>query len=49
MECLNVLLDDDEDEDDDDDDDDNNNNNNKPDIKIRDNERGTCVLIDVAI
>ena len=23
--------------------------NNKPDIKIRDNEKGTCVLIDVAI
>jgi len=42
-----------------DDDDDNNNNqqlqtdrtirNNKPDIIIRDNEEGTCVLIDVAI
>ena len=23
--------------------------NNKPDIKIRDNEKGTCMLIDVAI
>jgi len=39
-----------------DDDDDNNNNNNdrtipnnKPDIIIRDNEKGTCMLIDVAI
>ena len=27
----------------------NNNNNNKPDIIIRDNEAGTCMLIDVAI
>ena len=27
----------------------NNNNNNKPDIIIRDNEKGTCMLIDVAI
>jgi hypothetical protein len=27
----------------------NNNNNNKPDIKIRDNEKGTCMLIGVAI
>jgi len=34
---------------DDDDDDDNNNNSNKPDIIIRDNEKGTCMLIDVAI
>jgi len=25
------------------------NNNNKPDIIIRDNENGTCMLIDVAI
>jgi hypothetical protein len=43
----------------DDDNDDNNNNNNnnnnrnipntKPDIVIRDNEKGTCMLIDVAI
>jgi hypothetical protein len=28
---------------------DNNNNNNKPDIIIRDNNRETCMLIDVAI
>jgi hypothetical protein len=27
----------------------NNNNNNKPDIIIRDNKRGTCMSIDVAI
>ena len=27
----------------------NNNNNNKPDIIIRDNEKRTCILIDVAI
>ena len=27
----------------------NNNSNNKPDIIIRDNEKGTCMLIDVAI
>jgi len=27
----------------------NNNNNNKPDIIIRDNGKGTCMLIDVAI
>jgi hypothetical protein len=27
----------------------NNNNNNKPDIVIRDYEKGTCMLIDVAI
>jgi hypothetical protein len=27
----------------------NNNNNNKPDIIIRDNKKGTCMLIDVAI
>ena len=27
----------------------NNNNNNKPDIIIRGNEKGTCMLIDVAI
>ena len=26
-----------------------NNNNNKPDIIIRDNEKGTCMLIDIAI
>jgi hypothetical protein len=26
-----------------------NNNNNKPDIIIRDNEKGTCILIDVTI
>jgi len=35
--------------DDDDDDNNNNNNNDKPDIIIRDNEKGTCMLIDVAI
>jgi len=35
--------------DDNDDDNNNNNNNNKPDIIIRDNEKGTCMLIDVAI
>jgi len=33
----------------DDDDDDNNNNNNKPHIIIRDNEEGTCMLINVTI
>jgi hypothetical protein len=27
----------------------NNNNNNKPDIIIRDNKKGTCMLIDVSI
>ena len=27
----------------------NNNNNNKPDIIIRDNEKRTCMLIDVAV
>jgi hypothetical protein len=27
----------------------NNNNNNKPHIVIRDNEKGTCMLIDVAV
>jgi hypothetical protein len=26
-----------------------NNNNNKPDIVIRDNEKGTCMLINVAV
>jgi len=31
------------------DDNNNNNNNNKPDIIIGDNEKGTCMLIDVAI
>jgi hypothetical protein len=41
-----VLLDDDDDEDDEDEDDDDN-NNNKPDTIIRDNEKGTCMLIDV--
>jgi hypothetical protein len=41
--------DDDNDEDDDDDDNNNNNNNNKPDIIIRDNEKWTCVLIDVSV
>ena len=30
-------------------DDDDNNNNNKPNIIIRDNEKGTCMLMDVAI
>jgi len=40
--------DDDNDDDDDDDDDDNNNNNNNNNI-IRDNEKGTCMLIDAAI
>jgi hypothetical protein len=36
-------------DDDDDDDNNNNNNNNMPDIVIRDNEKRTCMLIDVAI
>ena len=41
---------DDDDYDNNDDDDNNNNNpNNKPDIIIRDKEKGTCMLIDVAI
>jgi len=45
-----VLLDDEDDEDEDgDEDNNNNNNNNKSDIIIRDNEKGTCMLIDVAI
>jgi len=36
-------------DDDDSDDSDDYDNNNKPDIIIRDNEKGTCMLIDVAI
>jgi hypothetical protein len=49
---INTLQKGAKDEDDDNDDDDNNNNNihnYKPDIQIRDNERGTCMLRDVAI
>ena len=49
--CVRVRVS--QDDDDDDDGDNNNNNkiipNNKPDIIIRDNEKETCILIDVAI
>ena len=47
--CTNIRNNDDDDDDDDDDDKLTTIPNNKPDIIIRDNEKGTCMLIDVAI